>query len=126
MARNNIGKRWLASLLLGSCLGSGAAAAQDRNGSIAGRVTDESGSALPGVTVEARAAVIAASRVAVTDRAGSYAFADLPAGVYGLSFRLPSFAGVTRGGVALPGGAAQRVDVVLHLAVTADVVVTGK
>ena len=126
MPRNNIWKRWLAILLLGSCLGSGVAAGEDRNGSIAGRVTDESGSALPGVTVEARAAFIATSRVAVTDRTGSYAFAGLPAGAYDLSFRLPNFAGVIRGGVALPGGAARRVDVVLHLAVTADVVVTGK
>jgi hypothetical protein len=126
LARNGFGKLGVTSLLLGSCLGLRAAAAEERHGSVAGRVTDESGSALPGVTVEARGPAIAASRVTATDRAGSYVIADLPAGVYGLFFRLPNFAQVTRSGVALPGGGVTRVDVVLQLAVTADVVVTGK
>ena len=125
MARNTLNRR-LAGLLLGVCLGGGIAAAGERGGTIAGRVMDESGAALPGATVEARGPALAKIRIAVTDRGGSYAFADLPAGVYDIAFRLPNFAGAIRGGVALSVGGAPRVDAILHLAVTADVVVTGK
>ena len=94
-------------------------------GAIAGRVTDESGGALPGVTVEARGEA-GEVRIAVTDRTGAYTISGLPADLYRVTFRLANFAGAVRAGVAVSGAGAGRVDAVLHLSVTADVVVTGK
>jgi hypothetical protein len=94
-------------------------------GSIAGRVTDESGGALPGVTVEATAAH-GRTRLAATDRSGAYELRDLPPGNYDLLFRLPNFATVRRERNALPAGSVLRIDAVLHLAAAADVVVTAK
>src|SRR5947208_4496163 len=41
-------------------------------GGIAGRVTDEQGGVLPGVTVEARSPALQGSRVATTDATGAY------------------------------------------------------
>jgi TonB-dependent receptor-like protein/carboxypeptidase family protein len=93
-------------------------------GSIAGRVTDETGAGLPGVAVEARSSASEAKPVS-TDREGGYEISGLRTGVYDLSFRLPSFAPQAKKGVTVEAGRT-HVDVVLHLSVSADVVVTGK
>lgn len=95
-------------------------------GGIAGRVTDESNSALPGVTVELEGPLMPAVRVASTDRGGSYEFTGLRAGTYQISFKLLNFVGATRRGVTVEAGKVQRSDAALHLSVSADVVVTGK
>jgi hypothetical protein len=94
-------------------------------GAISGRVADESGAPLPGVSVEAKASP-GADLAAITDRTGSYTLSDLPAEVYRLSFRLAGFGGMTHDGVRVSPGRIEKVDAVLHLAVTADVVVTAK
>lgn len=96
-------------------------------GTLGGRVTDESGAALPGVTVEARAAGDTAPVPAVaTDRQGGWEIAGLPAGIYDVSLRLPGFAPVARTALSVSTSVLTRVDVVLHLSVSADVLVTGK
>ncbi len=97
-------------------------------GTLRGRVSEESGAALPGVTVEARfpGGPSAAPPVA-TDRQGAWVIAGLAAGTYDVSLRLPGFATVTRTGIPLTvSSAGAFVDVVLHLSVSADVLVTGK
>ncbi|MCA1581719.1 MAG: TonB-dependent receptor [Acidobacteria bacterium] len=93
--------------------------------SLRGRVTDGNGSALPGVTVEARVAGRPAVPVTSTDRQGAWRIDGLPVGNYSVSFRLPGFASVTREKVSV-GESVASLDVALHLSVTADVVVTGK
>jgi hypothetical protein len=102
------------------------AAGEQPAGSIAGRVTDESGASLPGVTVEATATAPGPKRLAVTDRSGAYELPNLPPGNYDVSFRLPNFATIRRSGNSLWSGSRLRIDAVLHLATTADVVVTAK
>ena len=57
---------------------------------VEGRVTDESGSALPGVTVEIRGAALASAKVVATDAAGAYRVAGLPPSSYEVQFRLGS------------------------------------
>ena len=94
-------------------------------GSLAGRVADESGGALPGVTVEARGG-LAASRVTVTDASGDYRIDGLPPGPYEVAFRLINFVGVVRKNVGVTEGAVAREDARLRLSVSADVLVTGK
>ncbi|HEY5610556.1 MAG TPA: carboxypeptidase-like regulatory domain-containing protein, partial [Thermoanaerobaculia bacterium] len=56
-----------------------------QTGSIAGKVTDASGSALPGVTVEARADVLPQARVTTTGGTGDYRLPALPPGRYTLT-----------------------------------------
>ena len=67
-----------------------------QTGSISGRVTATDGSALPGVTVEARATVLPQPRVTNTDGAGDFRFPGLIPGSYTLSFNLAGMQSATR------------------------------
>jgi outer membrane cobalamin receptor len=100
--------------------------AQGPAGTLSGRVVDEAGGALPGVTVEAESPALSAPRVGVTDAAGSYRFDGLPPGSYRVTFRLLNFVGVARPGVAVESGSEAGADATLRLSVSADVLVTGK
>jgi len=80
------------------------AAAAEPASMIAGAVSDESGRALSGVTVELAAVAGGASQSATTDAAGAYRIAAPAPGRYRLAFRLPSFATSVRT-VSLAGGA---------------------
>jgi len=98
-----------------------AAAASAQSGTVVGRVTDQTGGVLPGVTIEL---VIGSSeRTQTTDANGTYRFERVPAGAAELSYRLINFT-VLRRSVAV---AAEPViaNAVLPLALSADVVVTG-
>jgi len=96
------------------------------SGSIEGRVLDETGGSLPGVTVEANGPALTAARVVSTVADGSYRIESLPAGVYRVSFRLMNFVGVARQDLSVSDGQAARADATMRLSVSADVVVTGK
>ncbi len=65
---------------------SGAIAQQ--TGSVAGRVTDPDGDALPGVTVEATGDVLPGARITTTGSDGGYRLRGLPPGNYQLAFSL--------------------------------------
>lgn len=68
-----------------------------------GLVTDESGAALPGVTVEVSSPVLIEKvRSAVTDGTGRYTIVDLRPGVYRLSYTLAGFSTAIRDAVELP------------------------
>jgi len=95
-------------------------------GTISGRVSDDAGQALPGVTVEIAGPALSAARVAGTDTSGFYRIEGLPAGTYEATFKLLNFMGVVRKGIAVEAGAARTIDATLRLSVAADVVVTGK
>jgi hypothetical protein len=82
-------------VILAVLLVSSSAHAQ-QTGSVAGRVVDTSDLALPGVTVEARADVLPAPRVAVTDGNGDYRLPALPPGNYTLTFTLSGMQTVER------------------------------
>jgi outer membrane receptor protein involved in Fe transport len=89
---------------------------------VSGTVRDETGGALPGVTVEARRD--AQVRTAITDANGAYRL-ELDGGTYELTFRLINFAVVKRS-VTVAVERTQTVNAVLHLALSADVTVMGK
>jgi hypothetical protein len=93
-------------------------------GRIAGRVTDETGGALPGVTVELRAAS-GSPLETLTSVDGDYAFENVQSGTYQLSFTLINFASLTRRDIRVDGRTV-RIDAVLHLSLNAEVTVTGK
>ncbi|MBI3403578.1 MAG: TonB-dependent receptor [Acidobacteria bacterium] len=100
-----------------------ASTALAQTATVSGTVHDETGGVLPGVSVELRSPS-GTAQAAVTDATGSYRIDGVASDRYQLSFSLINFASARRDVVA--AGAAIRVDVVMHLALNADVVVTGK
>ena len=88
---------------------------------VTGSVQDETGGVLPGTSVELGTA--AGIRNTTTDGTGTYRFSDVGAGPANLTFRLVNFSTRRRDLDVAPGE--NRVDAVLSLALTADVVVTG-
>jgi hypothetical protein len=101
-----------------------ASSAQAHTGEIAGIVRDETGGALPGVLVELRDHREALAHV-VTDGRGAYQFQGVAPGEFHLSFTLINFAAFRRPVIVSASGTV-RVDLVLHLALSADVTVAGK
>jgi len=100
-------------------------ASAEPTASIRGVVRDDSGLALPGVTVECARLDGDLSRSIPTDAAGTFDVAGLPAGRYRVAFRLPSFATSVRD-VSVAAGATATVDAVLRVTLSADVLVTGR
>ena len=98
----------------------GVASAQS-TGVLTGTVVDETGGVLPGVTVTARSDATRA--VAVTDDTGVWRVEGVPEGPASLTFRLVNFSTLRRDLDVAAGE--NRVDAVLTLGLTADVVVTG-
>src|SRR5688572_7401276 len=97
-------------------------------GTLTGTVRDQSGSVLPGVTVEASSpALIEKVRAAVTDTAGQYRIPGLNPGTYSLTFRLSGFTTVTRTGIELSGTATLTIPVDLRVGtLTETITVTGE
>jgi len=105
----------------------GLASAQERFGTLQGRVTDQQGAAVPGVTVTATNVQSGEVRSFVTDSNGQYYAADLNPGRYTLKFELTGFAPVERADVVVLLGRAFTVDAEMRVgAVTETVQVTGE
>src|SRR5262245_60745102 len=91
-----------------------AANAQTETGKITGRITDEQGGALPGVTITATAVKTSVSRTTTTDPGGAYLFANVQPTDYEIKAELSGFRTVvTRTTVAV--GATVAVDVRLPI-----------
>ena len=67
-----------------------------QTGSLSGRVTATDGSALPGVTVEARSNFLPQPRVTYTDERGEYRLPELQPGPYTLTFTMAGLQTATR------------------------------
>jgi hypothetical protein len=89
---------------------------------LGGRLSDESGAALPGVTVSIACAGSPALVVAVTDGAGRFAAPDVPAGSCTVTFELAGFRTVVRERIDLQAGQAAVVDQQLGLAAIEETV----
>ena len=102
------------------------AAAQSASG-IAGTVTDTSGAALPGVTIEASSpALIERTRSATTDERGRYSITNLQPGTYLVSFTLPGFNVHKRDGIELTTNFTAQVNAELGVGTLEETVtVTG-
>lgn len=86
------------------------------NSTIHGTVTDESGAALPGVTVTLTSPAIQVPQmVEVTGPEGTYRFIELPAGLYRLQYEMNDFQTVAREDLRLTVGFVARVDVPMKI-----------
>src|SRR5882672_3770504 len=87
------------------------ARAQNAGSTIQGAVKDESGAAIPGVTVTVTAPELQVGKiVVVTEADGNYRVRDLPPGTYEIMFELPGFKTVVQKDFRLAIGFVARVD----------------
>ena len=91
---------------------------------IRGTVRDDTGAPLPGVAVQLRHSETKRTIEAVTDTSGEFAVTSAEQGQFEVRFSLINFSNLARV-VTVKTGESRRVDVVLPVALTADVAVTG-
>ena len=91
---------------------------------VRGSVRDDTGGLLPGVVVQLRHSDSKSAVDTVTDRTGEYSVRATESGRYDIRFSLINFSHLTRS-VTLADGESRVIDVVLPLALTAEVAVTG-
>jgi hypothetical protein len=103
----------------------GSAAAQDAG--IVGQVVDESGAALPGVTVTAKSPALQLPQVTtLTDNRGEYRLTPLPIGTYEVTYDISGFQTVRREGLRLTSGFTAKIDIEMKVgALQESVTVTG-
>jgi hypothetical protein len=80
---------------------------------LAGRVTDEGGAVLPGVTVTATQVDTGFTRSVVTDGTGAWTMPNLPIGPYRLEVALPGFRTYVQTGIVLQVDATPTINAVL-------------
>jgi hypothetical protein len=90
--------------------------AQQTTGTIAGRLVDAQGAAVPGVTVTGRNTQTGFVRTSVTDGEGVYRLTALPVGTYDLVAELQGFTKIESKGIVLNVGQTLDVDMTLKLA----------
>jgi hypothetical protein len=101
--------------------------AQATTGEIAGRITDNDGLGVPGVTVTATNPDTSFARVAVTTADGSYTITLLPPGRYSVSAELTGFRRAVREDVMVAVGTRPTITMQLQVgALTEQVLVTGE
>src|SRR5687768_1580873 len=82
-------------------------------GELAGRVTDESGGVLPGVTVTATQTDTGFTRTVVTDGEGAWVMPNMPPGPYRLEVSLQGFRTYVQTGIVLQVGQTPTLNAVL-------------
>ena len=105
----------------------GVALAQRTTGSIIGRVTDDSGAVLPGVTVTIKGETIVGTQTSVSNEQGLYRFAALPPGSYTLTFTMNGFTTLNRPGLKVQVGGTAEENAALKVgAMAEELTVTGE
>ncbi|HEX6974176.1 MAG TPA: carboxypeptidase-like regulatory domain-containing protein, partial [Vicinamibacterales bacterium] len=103
------------------------ARAQSQTGEIFGKVTDQSGAVLPGVTVTLTSPVLLQPLTAVTSDTGSFQFSRVAVGAYDVAFELTGFRPVIKKGIQVTVGFSANVSTQLGLStVTEAITVTGE
>src|SRR5687768_6146631 len=110
----------LAALLLAAW--TAPALAQVQTGDITGKVTDNTGAILPGVTVTLTGATLIQPQTATSSETGTYNFPRLPIGTYTVKFELPGFKSVVREDVRLTLGFTAQIDQQLEISTVQETV----
>ena len=111
----------LALLLAVACLPV-AAHAQATRGTILGTITDQTGAAMPGVTVVITETRTNVSHDTVTNETGNFTFPNIPDGIYNIKAELQGFKTVVREGIRLAVNTSIRVDLALAVGELAETV----
>ncbi len=101
------------------------ALAQDYRGTIKGRIADNTGVELPGVSVTVTNVATNVSANAVTDAKGFFRVPYLNAGTYDVTAKLTGLQPVARKGISVNVGSVLTVDLVMTIGVSSEIVVTG-
>ena len=107
-------KRVCLSIILCAVM-TAAAGAQEFRGAITGRITDESGGALPGVTVTATSVATNVASSTTTNGEGDYNILYLTPGTYTVSAELSGFKKIIRSGVEVRIGDRVGLDLKLEI-----------
>ncbi|HET8547576.1 MAG TPA: carboxypeptidase regulatory-like domain-containing protein, partial [Bryobacteraceae bacterium] len=104
-----------------------AAAGQEFRATLTGRVTDSSGAAVPGATVQVRSTNTNAVHRFTTDVQGNYTAPFLPPGSWSVRVEAPGFKTSSRDGVVLNVGQRATIDILLEIGqVSEQVTVTAE
>jgi Carboxypeptidase regulatory-like domain/TonB-dependent Receptor Plug Domain len=95
-----------------------------RTGSIFGRVVDEKGAPIPGVTVTLESAAIQ-PQIATTGPTGGFRFANLPPSTYSVTFSLEGFTEVRQEDVRVNVGGSVQLDIALKPTLAEEFVVVA-
>jgi outer membrane receptor protein involved in Fe transport len=112
--------RYLLALFL--CLAGSPSTAQVLYGGLTGLVSDTTGGALPGASVQIHNMDTGVTRSLVTDERGVYLAADLQPGVYRVTVELAGFQTTVRNDARVTSNAVQRVDLRLSVSGLTDTV----
>src|SRR5258708_2914296 len=125
---NSAAYRFLALIVVLSLVSIGALHGQTAvTGGLEGNVTDPSGAAISGATVEATNADTAVIESTVTNNDGSYRFPSLIPGTYTITVKKQGFAQLTRQATRIDAGISVRIDAKLPIGTaTAKVEVSGE
>ena len=105
----------------------GLAAAQERFGTLTGKVTDQQDLALPGVTITVTNTQTGGVQTFVTDANGIYSARELAPGRYTVAFELTGFSRIERPDITVQLGRDFAVDAQMRVgAVTETVQVVGE
>ncbi|HEY1909325.1 MAG TPA: carboxypeptidase-like regulatory domain-containing protein, partial [Vicinamibacterales bacterium] len=103
------------------------ASAQSQTGEIFGKVSDGSGSVLPGATVTLSGPSLLQPLVAISSATGTYQFPRLDIGTYTVKFELTGFKTVINEGVKVTVGFSAQINVQMGIsAVQETITVTGE
>jgi hypothetical protein len=91
--------RLIVWLVLAALVAAPAVSSAQQPGEIFGRVTDNSGGVLPGVTVTLTSPVLLQPMLATSSETGTYRFPGLGVGVYAVKFELVGFKTFLREGI---------------------------
>jgi len=116
--------RAFAALAIVTAFGLAPAAAQTGQmfGELVGKVSDDQGGVLPGVTVTLSGPAVMGAPTAVTNAQGLYRFPAVNTGTYTLKFELAGFAPLTREGIIVPVRQTITVDAALKIATLQETV----
>ncbi len=117
--------RFLAVLFLCLALVPLTALAQSSNGSISGNITDDTGAAIPGVTVSAVNVANGTTRTAVSTNTGHYDIPNLTPGIYRLSAELSGFQPVKYDKIVVNVGSDTGLNLKMKAGVSETVTVTA-
>ena len=114
--------RWTAWALALALIVPVLAFAQGAGSALSGRVTDNSGAAIPGVTITATNTATGLQRTTVTASDGSYRFPSLPVGTYKVAAELSGFATVNTENVQLNVATERELNVELKQASVSEAI----